>query len=1022
MQPLMKCKVLLVDKATLTATANDQSRAYGAADPSLTISYAGFVNSETSSVLNTPPTTTTSAVATSVVGDYPINISGGIDDNYDFNYVPGTLTITKGLVTVNADNQSRVYGVANPTLTMSYSGFANGENSSVINTLPTATSPAILTSNAGTYAITPAGGIDDNYDFNYVAGTLTITKGLVTVNADNQSRVYGVANPTLTISYSGFANGENSSVINTLPTATSPAILTSNVGAYAITPAGGIDDNYDFNYVPGTLTITKGLVTVNADNQSRVYGVANPTLTISYSGFANGENSSVINTLPTATSPAILTSNVGAYAITPAGGIDDNYDFNYVAGTLTITKGLVTVNADNQSRVYGVANPTLTISYSGFANGENSSVINTLPTATSPAILTSNVGAYAITPAGGIDDNYDFNYVAGTLTITKGLVTVNADNQSRVYGVANPTLTMSYSGFANGENSSVINTLPTATSPAILTSNVGAYAITPAGGIDDNYDFNYVPGTLTITKGLVTVNADNQSRVYGVANPTLTMSYSGFANGENSSVINTLPTATSPAILTSNVGTYAITPAGGIDDNYDFNYVPGTLTITKGLVTVNADNQSRVYGVANPTLTMSYSGFANGENSSVINTLPTATSPATITSNVGAYAITAAGGIDNNYDFNYVPGTLTITKGLVTVNADNQSRVYGVANPTLTMSYSGFANGENSSVINTLPTATSPATITSNVGAYAITAAGGIDDNYNFNYVAGSLTITKATLTATVDNQSKTYGAVNPAFTISYTGFANSETSSVLETPPTASAAVIPTSPVGAYAITATGGLDNNYTFSFLPGTLTITKANLTATAVNAGRIYGAANPSFTINYVGFLNSENAAVLDVQPTTSTTADLGSDVGTYPISVVGGSDGNYTITPVAGTLTITKATVTATAENKTRVYNSANPTFTIVYTGFVNGDNSSFLDTPPVASSAANLSSPVGSYPITVAGGSDTNYAFTYVSGHINHRQSNPYCKLVNTGINNLRHSIECNAIECLGKCWRDIHL
>ncbi|MBK7651670.1 MAG: hypothetical protein IPJ20_14350 [Flammeovirgaceae bacterium] len=42
------------------------------------------------------------------------------------------------------------------------------------------------------------------------------------------------------------------------------------------------------------------------------------------------------------------------------------------------------------------------------------------------------------------------------------------------------------------------------------------------------------------------------------------------------------------------------------------------------------------------------------------------------------------------------------------------------------------------------------------------------------------------------------------------------------------------------------------------------------------------------------------------------------------------------------MTITKATVTATAESKTRVYNSANPTFTIVYAGFVNGDNSTVL--------------------------------------------------------------------------------
>ncbi|MBK7651667.1 MAG: hypothetical protein IPJ20_14335 [Flammeovirgaceae bacterium] len=288
----------------------------------------------------------------------------------------------------------------------------------------------------------------------------------------------------------------------------------------------------------------------------------------------------------------------------------------------------------------------------------------------------------------------------------------------------------------------------------------------------------------------------------------------------------------------------------------------GSLTITKALLTATVDNQSKTYGAVNPVFTISYLGFANSETSSVLETPPTASAAVTPTSPVGTYAITATGGLDNNYTFSFLPGTLTITKASLTATANNQSRAYGAANPSLTINYAGFVNSETSAVLDTPPTTSTGAVATSGVGDYPINISGGSDDNYDFNYVPGTLTITKAILTATVDNQSKTYGAVNPVFTISYLGFANSETSSVLETPPTASAAVTPTSPVGTYVITASGGLDNNYLFSFSSGTLSITKVSLTATAANASRLYGAANPSLTINYAGFVNSETSIVLD----------------------------------------------------------------------------------------------------------------------------------------------------------------
>lgn len=83
-----------VNKAVLIASADNQSRACGAANPPLTVTYSGFVFEETSTVLDTPPSASTSATGASPPGDYPITVSGGDDDHYDFDYVPGVLTIT----------------------------------------------------------------------------------------------------------------------------------------------------------------------------------------------------------------------------------------------------------------------------------------------------------------------------------------------------------------------------------------------------------------------------------------------------------------------------------------------------------------------------------------------------------------------------------------------------------------------------------------------------------------------------------------------------------------------------------------------------------------------------------------------------------------------------------------------------------------------------------------------------------------------------------------------------------------
>jgi hypothetical protein len=119
--------------------------------------------------------------------------------------------------------------------------------------------------------------------------------------------------------------------------------------------------------------------------------------------------------------------------------------------------------------------------------------------------------------------------------------------------------------------------------------------------------------------------------------------------------------------------------------------------------------------------------------------------------------------------------TITVNKINLTASANNISRIYGLDNPVLTISFTGFVNGETESVLDSKPTASTTATKTTSVGTYSIPVSGGVDNNYNFIYSAGTLTITKATLTATADNKTKLFSTPNPELTISYSGFANTD-------------------------------------------------------------------------------------------------------------------------------------------------------------------------------------------------------------------------------------------------------
>jgi hypothetical protein len=181
---------------------------------------------------------------------------------------------------------------------------------------------------------------------------------------------------------------------------------------------------------------------------------------------------------------------------------------------------------------------------------------------------------------------------------------------------------------------------------------------------------------------------------------------------------------------------------------------------------------------------------------------------------------------------------------------------------------------------------------------------------------------------------------------------------------------------VGGYLITPSGLTSGNYTIIFTTGTLTITKTALSVTLDDKSKTYGSLDPAFTVTYSGFVNGETPVVLG--GTLSFSRTTGEGVGSYQVTPSGLTSANYAISFNTGTLTITKAPLSVTADDKTKTYGTADPAFTVTYSGFVNGDTPASLS--GVLSFSRAPGENVGSYLITPGGLTSTNYATTFNSG------------------------------------------
>jgi uncharacterized repeat protein (TIGR01451 family) len=188
------------------------------------------------------------------------------------------------------------------------------------------------------------------------------------------------------------------------------------------------------------------------------------------------------------------------------------------------------------------------------------------------------------------------------------------------------------------------------------------------------------------------------------------------------------------------------------------------------------------------------------------------------------------------------------------------------------------------------------------------------------------------------------------------------------------------------------------------PATLTVNKAALSVTA-DADVSTAAVDPfsksydgqvfsPFTVRYAGFVNSETAAALggtlsfSGAGTTATAAG-----GPYTVTPTGLTSSNYLISFIDGTLTITKAALTVTADADpttaavdafTKGYNGqVYSGFTVRYAGLVNSEAPTVLGgTLSFTGAGTTATAAGGPYTVTPGGLTSSNYQITFVNGSL----------------------------------------
>jgi hypothetical protein len=985
---------LVVSPAPLTVTAGSTNRVYGQTNPVLIGTITGVTNGD-----DITATYGTTATISSPLGTYSIVPSlvdpGNRQTNYTVGLVDGVLTVEKATpITTWTHPAPIIYGAAltsnQLTAEVDVPGILayNPTNGTVLNT----------GSNTLSVIFTPSDTVD--YISVTDAVSLVVSPASLTVAASSFTRQFDEANPVFTGTITGLTNGDDITAAYSCSATTG-----SPVGTYAIVPSLVDPNDRQTNYM---VNLVNGILVVG--HPTEFFTWTNPTPVIYGTALTSNQLNAAVNVPGNyaydPTNGAVLNTGTNTLSVifTPIDAVDYNSVTDSVS--LVVSPASLTITAADTNGVYGQANPMFTGTITGVTNGDDiTTTYNCSATTTSP------VGTYPIVPgmATGTDlTNYTITYASGTLTINPAALTITANDRAKPYG---QTVTFAGTEFMTGglvNGDTVTDVMLTSSAAAATATVLGSpYAIVPSGAVGtglNNYTVTYVNGTLTINPATLTITADNRTKTYGqpVIFAGTEYTTSELANSDTITGV-TLTSPGAPATATAVGSPYAIVPSGAAGmglSNYAITYASGALTVSPAALTVTANNRTKTYG---QTETFAGTEFTSSGllNTDTVNSATLTSSGAMATAPVvgSPYIIVpsaAAGTGLNNYAITYVDGGLTVNPAPLSVTASNGAKTYG---QTVTFAGTEFAaNGLlNSDTVNSASLNSSGAAATATVvgSPYTIVPSAAVGtglNNYTITYASGTLTVNPAALTVTANNRTKTYGQPVIFAGTEYTtsGLANSDaiTSVALTSPGAPATATAVGSPYTIVASGAAGTGLSNYTITYANGSMTVDPAALTVTANNQTKTYGQSVTFAGTEFVtgGLVNGDtvNSATLNSSGAAAMATVMGSPYAIVPSSAAGTGLNNYTITYASGMMTINRAALTITADNRTKTYGQP-----VIFAGteFTTGvlANSDTVTSVTLASSgsaatATVVGSPYNIAPNAAVGTGLGNYMIAYANG------------------------------------------
>ncbi len=635
--------------------------------------------------------------------------------------------------------------------------------------------------------------------------------------------------------------------------------------------------------------------------------------------------------------------------------VTDKYDVTKTNGTLTITPAKVIITADDKTKEYGSVTPELTYKGPEGLIGHDTLDLEIMPT--TEADETSIPGKYDISFKNPVTEsgNYVIDYVPGVLTVGgyTGAVKITAKSKSKDYD-GTPLINNDYdaSGLIDGHKLADVSmtTDSTITNAGNKDNEIGSYKIHDAKGNDVTEHYKNIEtkkGTLTINKLTAKVIAKDISKGYGKSIPPFNYSIEGFLKNELPEDLRGRIKLTTNAFEKSPVGIYDINFAEEPEvANYNIEYVPAKLTVTRNmdLIIIKASDAIKVYDgkelrssryevfgrlvkgdkIVGVTMTDDSARTNAGKTDNVINrdTIQIMDGNIDVTANYG--------------NVKTVKGTLFITKAVAAVIAKSASKVYGETNPELTYETSGFVEGEDLAGLGITPELKTTAETNSPQGIHAITFNNPkiSTDNYVIVYINGMLTIKKNAeeIVIQANSDTKVYDGTpltNDKYTLmgtlaegDYIAAVNMSASSGITTVGEQSNEIL------SVVIKNAAGKDvtRNYSsLTFAPGTLIVSKAQLTVTAINETKAYGEENPVLRYEVTGY--PKDGAPLEESYeeaiALSTTAKKNSPIGNYPITLTKpeSEPKNYTVIYVNGNLSVTQSenTLVVIASDAEKVY-------------------------------------------------------------------------------------------------------